>query len=328
MPKLPPANTSDATPETADEERVIKARSVRLDDYYASDNYRHLDMFVADLSIAAPSFGLESWPAVKFKFCLEDKTSLLEFREAEGWPTIFIEFPGEERDQYGLLARLWANEIDRVADWPFRRDKMLVQAVSALLQHFVAMASEQAGVTADERELWLSGARRFAESSVRGLRIDDEFYKLRAFCRGPREFERADRIGTVSTGQASGFLPAARVFEHIVGVPASGGNGQQIDVGPELTAVLQKISFLLGDQAALGLLYAHVLRRSIDSDSVATRLQRLALGASDWKSIVTETLQSQEAKSLHAATNYSLLRRIDLLRGWLDASLASAEVFQ
>ncbi len=141
------------------------AGSVQLDDYFATEGYRHLD-----LSIRPAAVGVEDWAAVKFKFCRSGTDHHLEFREAPGWPMMFIEFPSVDQDDYGLLMRFSRKHVAGVAKWAFDRDKLLMGAILTLLPAAVALALDQSKLQAAERAEWVSEARKFSESFLRDLR--------------------------------------------------------------------------------------------------------------------------------------------------------------
>jgi hypothetical protein len=109
----------------------------------------------------------EVWPHAKFKFCLSDSGSCLEFREKDGWPIMFTEFPGVEQDTHGPVLHLFERDLQSLAEWQSDRDRSLVQAIATLLTTAVEAATGQAEFPAPARDRWVVEAHAFSDTCLR-----------------------------------------------------------------------------------------------------------------------------------------------------------------
>ena len=142
----------------------IRAESVVLDDYYSQDSYRHIDV-----SIKSVTAGGEDWPSIKFKFCRSGANHHLEFREALGWPNMFVEFPGMKQDDYGFVARFSPSNAPSISKWSFERDKRLLATILHLLADATEIAIGQSQVEDEEKAGWLAEARQFSDRCLQDL---------------------------------------------------------------------------------------------------------------------------------------------------------------
>lgn len=155
---IAPEIVADADGTLSTAERVI------LDEHYASADYRHLD-----ISLMEVTTGGEVWPQIKFKFCRQGEKCELEFRETQGWPVIFEEFPGTVADAWGLVLKLSEEGVAAAANWRSDRDKLLLNAIAVLLPSAVMSAAEQSVGAMMERDLWVAEARKLSNACLRGL---------------------------------------------------------------------------------------------------------------------------------------------------------------
>lgn len=128
---------------------AVDAEDVWLDEIYADDNYRHVDLSMSKLSFAG-----EGWPHVKLKVCQDTHGSYLEFRNMAEWPDMFVEWPGQERDRFGSLLRIGEHLAAVPLRLPVRRDQLLLQAVAMVLPDAVEAALAHANHDAEMRRFW------------------------------------------------------------------------------------------------------------------------------------------------------------------------------
>jgi hypothetical protein len=127
-------------------------------------------------------------------------------------------------------------------------------------------------------------------------------------------------------GGSQAPVPAIKIFEQITETHAPTNARPGNDVVREAAAVLQKIGFRFGHSAALGLLYAYVLRRSIDKDGLVTRLTRIHSDPSEYEGVVKEVIFSQEAAMIHGPSKYLTLHPLEFLSVWLDKKFGILEL--
>jgi hypothetical protein len=125
---------------------------------------------------------------------------------------------------------------------------------------------------------------------------------------------------------AQTFVPAIKIFEQVTETKSANGSRPSNELVNELADVLRKIGLRFGHSAALGLLYAYALRRSIDKDGLVTRLKRIHSNLSEYEGIVAEVMFSQEAATIHGSSNYLTLDPIGCLRTWLDKRFGLLEL--
>lgn len=121
-------------------------------------------------------------------------------------------------------------------------------------------------------------------------------------------------------------IPAIKIFQQFTyaAVPTTPRPGSEVI--DEITSVLQQIGARFGHAAALGLLYAYVLRRPIDNDGLVTRLTRIHTDLSEYKGIVEEVIQSEEAVIIHGPSRYLTLHPLECLSVWLNAKFSILEI--
>lgn len=127
-------------------------------------------------------------------------------------------------------------------------------------------------------------------------------------------------------GASQTFVPAIKIFELVTETKSPNGSRPSNELVNELADVLRKIGLRFGHSAALGLLYAYALRRSIDKDGLVTRLKRIHSNPSEYEGIVAEVIFSQEAAVIHGSSNYLTLDPIGYLRTWLDKRFGLLEL--
>jgi glycosyltransferase involved in cell wall biosynthesis len=141
------------------------AESARLDQTYVGNGYRHLDISLFDVTLDGVA-----WPCLKFKLCKTSRDRFLEFRQLPGWPDVFTDFPGEQRDAYGLLFRLSPADAAAVAGWASARDQLLVQSVAALLPRAVDKVTEEGDFSDEDREAWRGEAAALSADYLAAMR--------------------------------------------------------------------------------------------------------------------------------------------------------------
>jgi hypothetical protein len=139
------------------------AALTRLQEYFATPDggYRHLDIWLEGVSD-----GPWSWPMLRFKLAQRGEGPVLEFRNREGWPSLFSTWPGTQADSWGpyLLVReadLAGDMLDRL---PQERDRRMLAALVRLLPEAVARALRESPEAAAQDALWLGFARRLARA--------------------------------------------------------------------------------------------------------------------------------------------------------------------
>lgn len=157
----PPVNSPAIVVQEGD--FTASAQEVKLADRFVGDRFRHLD-----ISLLSALRGADSWPRIKFKFCLTPRGRNLEFRLGTGWPVVFQDWPSSEKDGFGPVLRLRDdNELgDATRRWTQDSDRRLLRLIAALLPEAVAQATTQsAAVGSPEAEVW----RTEAEAMSRNL---------------------------------------------------------------------------------------------------------------------------------------------------------------
>ncbi|WP_157033639.1 DUF6212 domain-containing protein [Belnapia moabensis] len=137
------------------------AALVRLQEYFATPDggYRHLDIWLEEASD-----GPWSWPVLRFKLAQRGDGPVLEFRNRDGWPSLFSTWPGTDADGWGpyLLVResdLAGEMLDRL---PQERDRRMLTVLVQLLPEVVARAVRESPEAAAQDRLWLDLAHRLA----------------------------------------------------------------------------------------------------------------------------------------------------------------------
>ena len=163
--------------------------------------------------------------------------------------------------------------------------------------------------------------------------FDGKFRNLQIYGRGGARREPIGKpFGIVfpRLGRLHGELPAAiravEIFEQVSGTPVPEGDRPSRDVIDATSAVLEQLGERFGHSAAMGLLYAYVLRRPIDNDGLATRLTRIHSDAAAYKSIVQEVMYSEEAGLIHGPSKYLSLHQLEFLRVWVDGRFGILEL--
>jgi hypothetical protein len=137
------------------------AALVRLQEYFATPDggYRHLDIWLEEASD-----GPWNWPVLRFKLAQRGDGPVLEFRNRDGWPSLFSTWPGTDADGWGpyLLVResdLAGEMLDRL---PQERDRRMLTVLVRLLPEVVARAVRESPEAAAQDRLWLDLAHRLA----------------------------------------------------------------------------------------------------------------------------------------------------------------------
>ncbi len=163
--------------------------------------------------------------------------------------------------------------------------------------------------------------------------FDGGFHNLSVFVVGGSHREPMGKpFGTVFPrrgrrhGGSQTLVPAIKIFEQITGTRGATGSRPSSEFVHELAGVLKKIGLRFGHGAALGLLYAYALRRSIDKDGLVTRLTRVHSDLSEYEGIVAEVIFSQEAAAIHGPSNYLTLDPLGFLSIWLDKKFGLLEL--
>ena len=144
--------------------------SVVLDQLFANETYRHLD-----LSIKGLVEGDATWNRVKFKLTEFKGRPRLEFRSGSGWPEYFRIFPGTESDKFGQIYRIGGPQIsgpqalaEAIKSLPEEKDRRLLAAIDAVLVNIVQTLSTKGALQPSDATLWLDIARR-----MRAVAADD-----------------------------------------------------------------------------------------------------------------------------------------------------------
>jgi hypothetical protein len=137
------------------------AALIRLQEYFVTPDggYRHLDLWLEQVSD-----GPWSWPILRVKLAQRGEGPVLEFRNREGWPSLFSAWPGTEADGWGPYwlvreADLAGDLFDRL---PQERDRRMLAALVRLLPEAVARAAREAPEAAAQEGRWVALARQLA----------------------------------------------------------------------------------------------------------------------------------------------------------------------
>lgn len=135
---------------------------VRLDEIYADDNYRHLDMTTLGLSEAG-----QIWRAVKFKLFEEQGTPGVEFRSGADLPECFSRWPGTQADRFGPYFKLsGADAFARaMTTLPEADDRRLLAALEDVLPSLMRSLIARGDIRAEDGDAWLAIARRLRATS-------------------------------------------------------------------------------------------------------------------------------------------------------------------
>jgi glycosyltransferase involved in cell wall biosynthesis len=138
--------------------------SLNLDDDYRVAGYRHLDV-----TLYAATVGRLKWPELKFKFCIQDGEQYLEFREMDGWPDMFVAFPGAESDEFGRVVRISQENLALLSPWAHRRDKALVSAIALSLPSIISALAAKSAVPREDVETLMTEAMDLSVGLTAGL---------------------------------------------------------------------------------------------------------------------------------------------------------------
>jgi hypothetical protein len=161
-PEPPPATAVQA--ESAG--LMAEAGNVRLDEVYATEQYRHVDFSIDDLACLDGQ-----WPRVKLKICWGKKGSYIELRRMDGWPDMFVKWPSEERDDFGDVWKIGEGFDVGELKLSVERDRLLLQAIGTLLRTAVEAALASGRHRPDVIEFWSGEARgvaRFLAERLQG----------------------------------------------------------------------------------------------------------------------------------------------------------------
>lgn len=153
VPAAPPAAPPASHPP--------QAGTIRLEEFYASPDggYRHLDLWLEGVR----GHG-QDWARLRVKLALRGEGPCLEFRIRPGWPQIFDQWPGTERDEWGPfylvgLADLAAGIPPRVRT---ERDRRLLATLLHLLPRAVDQVARELPGEAGDPGRWRTEAGRLA----------------------------------------------------------------------------------------------------------------------------------------------------------------------
>jgi hypothetical protein len=136
---------------------------VSLDEIYADDHYRHLDLSVTQLA----EDGM-SWPRVKFKLFENRGECGVEFRTGENWPKFFRVWPGAQVDRFGPVHTIVGAEAfaEAVASAPHEDDRRLLAALMDLLVPIVRTLGGRGDISPSEVAQWIETARKLQAGMV------------------------------------------------------------------------------------------------------------------------------------------------------------------
>ena len=129
---------------------------LRLDETYADDNYRHLDITMLGLSE-----GGRIWRIVKFKLFEDQGTPGLEFRSGADLPVCFLRWPGTEADRFGPYFKLLGAEAfaSAIATLPEEDDRRLLAAIEDILPSLMRSLIGRGDIGAEDGGAWLAIAK-------------------------------------------------------------------------------------------------------------------------------------------------------------------------
>ena len=163
--------------------------------------------------------------------------------------------------------------------------------------------------------------------------FDGEFHNLQVYGLGAAAREPISKpFGIVFPRRgplrsaSSAAVSAIEIFEQVSGTPAPKTDRPGNEIIEEASAVFQQLGHRFGHAAALGLLYAYVLRRPIDNEGLATRLTRIHSEAAAYRNIVQEVMYSDEAGLIHGPSKYLSLHPLKFLQVWLDGRFGMLEL--
>lgn len=120
----------------------------------APRNYQHLDLVVH--GVAGEGY---DWPQLRFKLAVGGTGPMLEFRRGEGWPEVFVRWPGTTTDKFGPVVHVrppkLRNFIDTLAH---PRDSALMTTLLALLDRITSEGAGLAKLDEDQAARWRNHA--------------------------------------------------------------------------------------------------------------------------------------------------------------------------
>ena len=126
---------------------TVSCHDVKLDEYRAERDYRHLDISLRSVSMAGGR-----WDHVKFKFIRQSTRKLIELRRSRGWPEMFGAWPSSEEDRFGPLMLL--QDPTYMEEFQLPQDQLLLQAIFSVLPAAVRASADRAGLPAEGVEEW------------------------------------------------------------------------------------------------------------------------------------------------------------------------------
>jgi hypothetical protein len=163
--------------------------------------------------------------------------------------------------------------------------------------------------------------------------FDGTFHNLRVYAIGADRREAVGKpFGIVlprlgfRKDMARPPVTALKIFEQVTGMTAPPSLRPSSQILDDISTTFQKLSARFGHAAALGLLYAYVLRRPIDNEGLVTRLTRIDRDLAEYRTIVEEVMYSDEAVSIHGPSRYMTLHPLASLRAWLGDKFGILEI--
>jgi hypothetical protein len=223
----------------------------------------------------------------------------------------------------------------RLSGWaydPSDRDPLDIQ----LVEDDVAIAAAKANdFRADLVDAGVGDGHCAFYIRIPGELFDGTFHNLRVYAIGAGRREAVGRpFGIVlprlgfRKDMARPPVGALKIFEQITGISAPSSLRPSSQTLDQISTTVQELSARFGHAAALGLLYAYVLRRPIDNEGLVTRLTRIDRDLAEYRTIVEEVMYSEEAVSIHGSSRYMTLHPLESLRAWLGDKFGILEISQ
>ncbi len=126
------------------------------------------------ISLANVRTGQESWPRVKFKFCINPKGRALEFRKGAGWPEMFDQWPSALEDEHGPVLRVTDRKPlpNQLRRWTGFRDREVVRLIATHLCEILENAAEHNDELNSDILTWRTEARALSERLVEAFEAE------------------------------------------------------------------------------------------------------------------------------------------------------------